>query len=155
MEDNSVAFTVNDKDYKVWNKYRIIWGDGITMETMAEILEYVTERNYSSDNIAFGSGGWLMQQHDRDTQKFAIKCSAVRINDEIRDVFKDPITDHGKKSKKGIIGLYKSAGEYFTAERNVPWADNVIEAMDIVFDNGVIKRTQTMTEIREISNKFL
>lgn len=155
MEDNSVTFTVNDKDYKVWNKYRIIWGDGITMETMTEILEYVTERGYSSDNIAFGSGGWLMQQHDRDTQKFAIKCSAIRINDEIRDVFKDPITDHGKKSKKGIISLYKSTGEYFTAERNVPWADNVIDAMDIVFDNGVIKRTQTMTQIREISNKFL
>jgi nicotinamide phosphoribosyltransferase len=155
MEDNSVAFTMNEKDFKMWNKYRIIWGDGITMETMKEILEYVVDRGYSSDNIAFGSGGWLMQQHDRDTQKFAIKCSAVRVNNEIRDVFKDPITDHGKKSKKGIIGLYKINGEYFTDKRNVPWSDNVIDEMNIVFDNGVIRRTQTMTQIREISNKAL
>jgi nicotinamide phosphoribosyltransferase len=155
MEDNSVAFDVNEKGYKVWRKYRIIWGDGINMDTIKEILEYVTERGYSSDNIAFGSGGWLMQQHDRDTQKFAIKCSAIKVDGEIREVFKDPITDHGKRSKKGIISLYKTKDGFFTAQRNSPWEDDVREALETVFVDGKIIRTQTMSEIREISNKYL
>jgi nicotinamide phosphoribosyltransferase len=153
MEDNSVKFTMNDKDYKVWNKYRIIWGDGINMESMKEILEYVTERGYSSDNIAFGSGGWLMQQHDRDTQKFAIKCSAIQVNSEMRDVFKDPITDHGKKSKKGIITLWKTENGYETDYRNRSWEDKIVDSLEVVFENGVLKRNQSFSEIREIVSK--
>lgn len=159
MEDNSVAFVINDKGYKMWNKYRIIWGDGINMENIKEILEYVTDRGYSSDNIAFGSGGWLMQQHDRDTQKFAIKCSAIRIKDndyiETRDVFKDPITDQGKRSKKGIISLYKKDKNFFTGERNTPWEDGTIEVLETVFKDGKLIRNQTISEIRAISNSYL
>lgn len=154
MEDNSVAFTENSKGYKIWNKYRIIWGDGINMETMDEILDEVTYRGYAPENIAFGSGGWLMQQHDRDTAKFAIKCSAVTVNGEMRDVYKDPITDHGKKSKKGVISLYKTKDGFFTAERNSPWEDGVREALDVVFENGKMKRIQTLDEIREITKQF-
>jgi len=155
MEDNSVAFTMNEKDFKMWKKYRIIWGDGINMDTMQEILEYVTDRGYSSDNIAFGSGGWLMQAHDRDTQRFAIKCSSITVNNEPRDVFKDPITDHGKKSKKGVITLWKNKDGFFTAPRNRPWEDGDTEMLEDVWVNGEFKRTQTFSEIRAISESFL
>lgn len=154
MEDNSVAFTMNDKGFKVWNKYRMIWGDGINMDTMREILEYIIDRGYSSDNMAFGSGGWLMQQHDRDTQKFAIKCSAIQIGSEMRDVFKDPVTDHGKKSKKGVITLWKTENGFVTDMRNRAWEDKTIDALEVVFENGELKRKQTFTEIREIANKY-
>lgn len=103
MQDNKVAFTTNSKGFKVFNKYRIIWGDGINPKTIMQILNFVISKGYSAENIAFGSGGDLMQKLDRDTCKFAIKCSAAKINGVYVDVFKDPITDSGKKSKAGVL----------------------------------------------------
>lgn len=103
MQKNNVAFKVNSKGYKVFDKYRIIWGDGITPKQILVILNFVLSQGYSAENIAFGSGGDLMQRVDRDTCKFAIKCSAAKVNGVWRDVFKDPITDHGKKSKSGVL----------------------------------------------------
>lgn len=154
MEKNEVKFSVNDKGYKVLDKFRIIWGDGITPVVMKDILAMVTGKGYSSDNIAFGSGGDLMQNINRDTSKFAIKCSAIKLNDgKIVEVFKDPITDHGKKSKKGIIELYKKNGEYFTDDRNIPWVDNTIKVLETVFENGELVREQTFEDIRNISIK--
>ncbi|CAL1158989.1 unnamed protein product, partial [Cladocopium goreaui] len=57
------------------------------------------------DNIGFGSGGALLQKLNRDTFKCAFKCAEITINGEKRDVFKDPITDKGKASKKGRLTL--------------------------------------------------
>lgn len=107
MEKNNVKYTINSKGYAVFDKYRIIWGDGITPKTIDSILDYVTTTEeapkYAASNFAFGSGGDLMQNLNRDTCKFAIKCSAVKIGEKWQDVFKDPITDAGKKSKKGLV----------------------------------------------------
>ncbi len=100
-ENNQVKYTVNSKGYKVFNKYRLIWGDGITPKQINAILDFVIKLGYSAENIAFGSGGDLMQNVNRDTHGFAIKCSAIKRDGEWFDVFKDPITDSGKLSKKG------------------------------------------------------
>jgi nicotinamide phosphoribosyltransferase len=101
MIKNGVKFTRNSKGYVVFDKYRIIWGDGITPKMIEDILYLAESHQYSAQNFAFGSGGDLMQNINRDTCKFAIKCSAIKINSEWRDVYKDPITDQGKKSLRG------------------------------------------------------
>lgn len=103
LTENNVPYTLNSKGYKILTKYRIIWGDGIDPKMIMQILNLVIKLGYSAENIAFGSGGDLMQKLDRDTQKFAIKCSAAKVKGEWRDVFKDPITDQGKRSKRGIL----------------------------------------------------
>ena len=46
-----------------------------------------------------------LQKLDRDTQKCAYKCSCVTVEGEERLVFKDPISDPGKRSKKGRLSL--------------------------------------------------
>lgn len=102
---DTFGYTVNDKGYKVLNNVRIIQGDGINLESIVEILSFLTERGFSADNVAFGMGGALLQAPQRDDQKFAMKCSAALINGEWVDVYKDPITDHGKRSKKGRLAL--------------------------------------------------
>lgn len=117
LSKNKIPYTLNSKGFKVLTKYRIIWGDGIDPKMIMQILNLVISLGYSAENIAFGSGGDLMQKVDRDTQKFAIKCSAAKVKGEWRDVFKDPITDPGKKSKKGVL---------------------VSENLVTVFKNGVI-----------------
>ena len=111
MLENGVSYKVNNKGYVVFNKYRIIWGDGVTPCEIDRIVDYFCTKNkdcfiydgetLSAENFAFGSGGDIMQNLNRDTCKFAIKASAIKVNGEWRDVYKDPITDKGKTSLKG------------------------------------------------------
>jgi nicotinamide phosphoribosyltransferase len=144
LEDNKVGFSIQ-KGLKVFNKYRFIWGDGISPEKIEEILSFFEDSGYSIDNISFGSGGDLMQNINRDTMGFAMKCSAIEVDGKIRNVFKDPVTDKGKKSKKGILDLYFVNGEYVTAERGT-FKDSLMET---VFLNGDILRSESFEEIRK------
>lgn len=111
MLKNGVKGNLNSKGFLTFDKYRIIWGDGITPLQIDKILNdicyqfmkafslsYNPLQGFSAQNFAFGSGGDLMQNVSRDTLKFAMKCSAIKVNGEWRDVYKDPITDQGKKS---------------------------------------------------------
>ncbi len=71
----------NKKGYKMLPPYlRVIQGDGISYETLEAILANMKKHNWSADNLAFGSGGALLQRLDRDTQKCAFKCSYSIIN---------------------------------------------------------------------------
>ena len=109
--DEKFGSTVNAKGFKVLNNVRLIQGDGVNELTIRGILGSFMALGYSADNIAFGMGGALLQQVDRDTQKFAMKCSAALVNGEWINVQKDPVTDSGKKSKAGRVTLWKSGGE--------------------------------------------
>jgi nicotinamide phosphoribosyltransferase len=99
--DDAFGSVLNEKGYKVLNNVRVIQGDGITTDTIRSILFSLKTAGYSADNVAFGQGGALLQQVNRDTSMFAMKCSAIHVNGEWRDVFKDPVGDSSKKSKKG------------------------------------------------------
>ena len=144
------GYTMNTKGYKVLNNVRIIQGDGINEQSIAEILARLKEFGWSADNVAFGMGGALLQHVNRDTQKFAMKASAALINGEWVDVFKDPVTDSGKRSKKGRLALIKdgSTGEFKTVQN----PDDLDSFLEIVWENGELKRDQTFAEIRAISN---
>merc|ERR1712066_256934 len=48
-----------------------------------------------------------LQKVNRDTFKCAFKCSEITVSGASREVFKDPITDKGKASKKGRLTLQK------------------------------------------------
>ena len=95
------GYTVNDKGFKVLNNVRIIQGDGVNPLSINAILMNFKAHGFSADNIAFGMGGALLQQMNRDTLKFAMKASAVRVNGEWRDVSKSPIGQPDKASKGG------------------------------------------------------
>lgn len=71
----------NTKGFRLLPPYlRIIQGDGISYETLPTILAKMKKSGWSTDNIVFGSGGALLQRLDRDTQKFALKCSFAVID---------------------------------------------------------------------------
>jgi nicotinamide phosphoribosyltransferase len=132
---DKIGFTINEKGYKVLNpKIRVIQGDGVNYESIGEILENLKTHGWSADNVAFGMGGALLQKVHRDTQKFAFKCSCATVNGEDRDVFKDPITDQGKRSKKGRLKLVYENGEYQTKALHEDGED----ILQVVFENGVI-----------------
>ena len=158
--DKQFGHTVNEKGFKVLNNVRIIQGDGVTESIIRCILGHYAVLGYSADNISFGAGGMLLQQLDRDTQKFAMKCSAALVNGEWIDVQKDPITDAGKKSKAGRVRLFESGGE-FESGVNAPkrWTDKGIgpvswdDALFEVYRDGKLIRDYTFDEVRQNSNK--
>lgn len=148
------GYTVNNKGYKVLcDKVRVIQGDGIDYEMIGIILERMKEEGWSADNIAFGSGGGLLQKVNRDTQKFAFKCSAVRIEDTWHDVIKDPITDPGKRSKAGRLALVQVETEHDAEYRTMCVEDAKRAGLENllvpVFENGTILSKTTFAEIRE------
>lgn len=144
------GFTYNQKGYKVLNdKIRVIQGDGIDYKSLRDILETLKQEGWSADNITFGSGGGLLQKVNRDTQKFAFKCSAVLRSFGWMDVLKDPITDSGKKSKAGRLGLYLVDGEYKTLRLEEARGENLLKE---VFRNGKLLIDQTLAEIRQRAN---
>lgn len=153
--------TVNSKGYKVLPpEVRVIQGDGITPDSLETILKNLELNGFSTSNIAFGMGGGLLQMVNRDTYKFAMKCSAAEVDGKWIDVFKDPVTDHGKVSKKGRLALFQNSGtgDFVTArldeEKDIIWdCDN---AMRTVYENGPVESAyMTFEEVRAESNKYL
>ena len=140
------GYTVNSKGFKVLNNVRVIQGDGINFDSLRSICENMLADKWSLDNLAFGMGGGLLQQLDRDTLKFAMKCSSITVRGEERDVFKDPVTDPGKRSKRGRLALVRDGMPYTTmpAAGN-GWRDELVQ----VYRNGVVTREWTFDEVRE------
>jgi nicotinamide phosphoribosyltransferase len=154
------GYTTNDKGYKVLNNVRVIWGDGINQLSIQTIFRTVVDLGgYSADNLAFGMGGALLQQLDRDTQKWAMKCSSACINGEWVDVFKDPITDSGKTSKKGRVTLWTNSGGEYATSVNAPtgWTDKGIggwtEVLEEVYRDGKLVKEIDFETVRANSNK--
>lgn len=165
--------TVNDKGFEVLPPYvRMIQGDGIKWyrplqtdggghgmgattatygeyrHTIQDILQAFEEYSISADNIAFGSGGGLLQDFNRDTQNFAIKCSAMKVNGEWRDIYKQPKTDSAKNSKRGrLIVLDTDKGiTTLTLEEAYQFEeDNMLKT---IFFHGDLEK-QTLNDIRE------
>ena len=98
--------TVNKKGYKVLHpSVRLIQGDGVDATAIDNILYDMKRKGWSSENIVFGMGGALLQKVNRDSLKFAMKASAISEAGHWRDIYKDPVTDPGKKSKRGVLAV--------------------------------------------------
>ena len=174
LEESEKAFgtTINSKGYKVLNKIRVLQGDGINENLMYDILRVITHidngdgtKGYSAENVVFGCGGALLQGNhassiNRDTHKFAMKCSSIglRVNEQIilRDVYKNPITDRGKISKKGRLDLVFENGKPKTKNiSNLPL--NTYDKATLlvtVFENGYLKKTYSWEEVKENEKLF-
>lgn len=147
---------VNSKGFMVLPDHiRVIQGDGVNENSIGEILAKLKENGISADNIAFGMGGALLQHCDRDTYKFAMKMSAAVVDGKVRDVFKDPITQPGKKSKKGRLGLFRNLDTNEVVTLNVdenrkPLEDGNFKAMlRCVYRNGNLLHDVSFDKIRE------
>jgi nicotinamide phosphoribosyltransferase len=140
---------VNAQGFKVLDPHvRVIQGDGIDFQSLGKILEAVTRHGWSADNLVFGSGGGLLQKVNRDTLKFAFKCSSVEVSGVARDVFKRPVTDGGKRSKSGRFKLIRDHSGGETSYRTVPATAPGDDVMQTVFENGAVIRRTTFAEVR-------
>jgi nicotinamide phosphoribosyltransferase len=156
----------NTKGFKVLDPHvRVIQGDGMNPDTIKQLFDHIVELGWSADNLVVGSGGGLLQKVDRDTQKFAIKACAALVGDKWIDIWKDPVTDKGKRSKTGRLELVKINGSHshvydtvseseaarltrLGQEGRAPY-QNVERVLVPVFENGTILKEYTLTDIKK------
>ena len=143
---------VNSKGYKVLSDcVRVIQGDGVDVDSIGVILQRIQQAGFSTENVAFGMGGGLLQKVNRDTLRFAMKASAMQINGAWRDVYKQPITDSGKNSKRGRLAVIRDAGVIKTIREDaLSWESNLLRP---VFRNGELLVDDDFDVIRTRSNQ--
>lgn len=150
--ESAFGMETNAKGYKVFPScLRVIQGDGMEFteanNTFESVLDAMEREGYSADNIAFGSGGGLLQKVNRDTQQMAIKCSSILINGTEKDVYKKPSGDPNKNSKRGRLALIKKEDGTFETVRVTGWENNNI--LEEVYRDGKLTKWHTFTEIKE------
>jgi hypothetical protein len=121
----------------------------VTLETAhsMEELEAILAAGFSAENVAFGMGGGLLQQVNRDSQRFAYKVSWVERSGRIQPVHKCPVTDPAKTSKAGVLDLIRDERGYRTVllERPEPHPASCLQT---VFENGALPRRCSLEEVR-------
>lgn len=147
------GFTTNTKGFRVLPpQIRVIQGDGIDHNSIITIYEALRANGISVENLVLGMGGALLQKLNRDTQKYALKCSYAEVNGQGVQVSKAPVEMNAegemvksfKTSKAGKLKLVKEGGTFKTARQE----DAGEDVMETVFENGEVKRDYTFEDVR-------
>jgi nicotinamide phosphoribosyltransferase len=142
--------TTNELGYRVLDSHvGIIYGDGIYTERLIRIMVGLMRKGYATVN-PFGIGGLLLQQFSRDQLGFAVKANYVEVDGESREIYKDPITDPGKKSVKGLVRVDRDpvTGVYTTHDQ-VSREEAEKGELQLVFRDGKRFNEPTLAQIRK------
>jgi nicotinamide phosphoribosyltransferase len=137
----------NSKGFRVLKHVRVIQGDGITTTSLAALLGEVLAAGYSAENVAYGMGGGLLQQLNRDTLQFAYKLSWVQRGDRHLPVRKSPSTDPLKTSKAGVLDLVRDRNGYATVVLPSP-GRHPNSVLQTVYENGVLAQPCSLDAVR-------
>jgi len=145
--------TINGQGYKVLDPHvGMIYGDYIDYDMINNIMyEVVGKRRYAAQNIVFGMGGALLQKVNRDTQMFAFKASAIKDKNGVwQEVYKRPVSDARKASKKGRFSVVKDphAGYVTIPMMTDDQRFQREDFLKVVFRDGEVMHTQTFAQIR-------
>ncbi|KAM4741377.1 nicotinamide phosphoribosyltransferase 2 isoform 5-T5 [Anableps anableps] len=161
--------SVVSDSYDIFNACKHIWGDelkervmercedsclvirpdsGDPGETLIEILAKLSDEGWSAENVLFGCGSSLLQKLNRDTLSCAFKCSYVETNGKGMDVYKQPVTDPSKGSKRGRLSLRRNSDGFLeTIERGAGKPEE--DLLVTVFENGNLMKDYSLDEIRK------
>lgn len=144
------GYSMNAKGFKMLPDYvRVIQGDSIDEGSLPEIAAAIEKAGWSLDNVNFGSGGGLLQKDvTRDTHRYAQKASYVVVNGEVRNIQKLPKTDPSKASKAGRFSVVRRDGKLTTIKEGA-MLDGEIDALEIVYENGVVERIMSFIQVTE------
>lgn len=142
---------LNSKGYKVLDSHvGLIYGDSITTERAREIMRRLKDKGFASSNVVFGVGSYTYNYSTRDSLGFACKATGSIIDGEQIAVTKEPKTDMKKKSAKGFLKVVEENGKYVLIDNiGIEDISNPDNALEVVFKDGVLTKTTTLTDIRE------
>ena len=141
--------SVNALGYKVLDPHiNLIYGDSITPERCEAICAGLAAKGFVPTNV-FGIGSYTYQHNTRDTFGFAMKATAGVVDGELREIFKDPVTDDGtKRSARGLLAVRRDdAGELVLIER-ARWSEVLDCEFEPVFRNGEVLRREQLADLR-------
>ncbi len=147
--------TVNSKGFKVLHPaVRVIQGDGMNVESIGRLVDRLIEEGFSLDNIAYGMGGGLLQQVNRDTMRFAMKANAIRFDGGAwQDVSKKPATDPTKASLAGRQAVIDVGGQLQATRLDlIEERQNLLKP---VWRNGELLVRTTFDEVRQRASAFV
>lgn len=125
--------------------YGVLWGDGLSAGQIEEIANAVERAGYAAHNMVYGMGGGLLQKVNRDTDRFALKCSAQFRDGQWLDVSKEPL-DKSKASKGGRLRLVRGHAGLQTVRFDDPtWDTDVTRT---VFQDGIVLSQDTFDTVR-------
>lgn len=143
------GYETNKQGYKVLPPYiRVIQGDGISLDSINDILYEMKKRKQCVQNVAFGMGASLLQKVNRDTMRFAMKASAICRDNVWLDIAKTPLTDVQKTSKPGRLALIKNAqNQYETIHyEELAGRENQLKP---IYKNGKILNYLSFSQVRD------
>lgn len=152
MQEMAFGYNTTNTGHKQIKHVGIIQGDGVDHAAIKELLDLVIGMGYSADCVIFGSGGALLQKVNRDSLKFAQKACSILVDGMWKGIAKDPVTDHGKKSKEGILTLVRSrmTGELMTARLDQAPLDSEFEDVHrLVYHTGILYNETILSDVRE------
>lgn len=132
-------------------KLRVIQGDGVNRFSIIQIMDVMMARGLAIGNIAFGMGGGLLQEVDRDCFSYSMKASAIQRGGVWHDVYKDPVTAKGSKtSRRGQQGVMRTDSGALVARRleNIPPG---ADALQPVFRDGTLVGVRSFENIRALA----
>ncbi len=130
--------SINGKGYRVLDPHvRVIQGDGMNLATIEALVTQLITEGFAIDNIAFGMGGGLLQQLNRDTLRFAMKANAMQDTEgKWHDIAKSPATDPTKSSKAGRQAVLRQNGQLIA--RRLDAVDPAEDVLVPVWRNGTL-----------------
>ena len=152
MQADCFGYDLTEKGYQKIRHVGLIQGDGISHKTLFDLLDVVVANGFSADCLIFGSGGALLQKVNRDTFKFAQKACAILRDEKWIGIAKDPVTDHGKKSKEGVLTTVRylpTGGLRAVDLSTTKIRDDEEDIMKLVYHTGTLYNEDTLENIRK------
>lgn len=147
--------TVNEKGFKVLHeRIGLIYGDSITVARTEEIMRRLMTKGFASSNWVLGIGSYTYQHNTRDTFGFAVKATAIQVDDLFVELFKAPKTEGetNKKSAKGFLKVVRDEAGNYVLEQNQTFGIDEIDTssgeLKVVFKDGKFPNPVTFSEVR-------
>ena len=140
----------------------MIYGDGCTLNKVAEIYETLAQLGFAATNVVFGVGAFCFHALfapdnkftvlTRDTWGMAMKATHGVFGGQSIPIFKDPKTDNGglKKSQKGCCRVWYNYddGRVTCTDGYKEWVADSWTMLIPVFKDGELRNPQFFDEIR-------
>jgi nicotinamide phosphoribosyltransferase len=146
--------TITDKGYKLLSdKIGAIYGDSITLERQEQILSRLAAKGFAS-KVVLGIGSYTYQYVTRDTHGSAIKATNVFKNGRDVAICKEPKTDLGKKSAKGLLRVERVDGKLVQYDQQTREQEQQ-GLLEVVFEDGKLIKETSLAEIRKLVREQL
>uniref|UniRef100_A0A8C8HIV1 Nicotinamide phosphoribosyltransferase n=1 Tax=Oncorhynchus tshawytscha TaxID=74940 RepID=A0A8C8HIV1_ONCTS len=161
----NVPVSIVSDSYDIYNACEKIWGEdlrsliesrsadaplvvrpdsGNPLDTVLKVLEILGKKFIPTEN---SKGYKVLPPYIRVIQGDGVDINTLQ---EV-NVFKDPVADPNKRSKKGRLSLHRTAsGDFVTLEEGKGDLEEYgVDLLHTVFQNGKIVKTYTFDDVRD------